>query len=427
MTDYLSWNRLPKLMSQKYHLLKSSKLPKSASETRFLAQGNRRSYGDVCLSETSEILLTTGLDKLMSFDVQTGLLRAQAGVLLRDILNFTVPQGWFLTVTPSTAMITLGGAIANDVYGKNHHLVGSFGNHVKRLTLVRSNGEKLECSQSQNQGLFLATIGGLGLTGLIADAEIQLKRIHNPLIWCENRSFANLDEYWQLSQKDLPYSVAWVDCASKNDYGRGIMMYGQHAPAQNYPFIGQKRQWKMPIDPPFSLVQGLTVKAFNQVYYQMNKQARSFISDYRPYFYPLDTIDNWRVIYGSGGFYQYQCVIPPNEQKEGIKALLDEIQKSGQGSFLAVLKTFGEPASLGYLSFPRQGTTLALDFPNKGEKTLKLFERLDAIVRETRGALYPAKDARMSGEMFRMSFPRWQHWAQHLDPRFSSHFLERIS
>lgn len=427
--QYLSWNRIPKLENQTVKILDTPQLPKDVNFP-ILTQGNARSYGDVCLNHQGTLLSTRYLDKFIAFDPAIGVLKAQSGVLLHDILALVIPQGWFLSVTPGTSLVSLGGAVANDVHGKNHHVVGSFGHFVKSLVLYRSSGEVLQCSAQENSQLFYATIGGLGLTGLIAEVEIQLKRIHNPLMWCENRAFNNLDEYWQLNdemQPIWPCSASWVDCVSKGQkLGRGVMFLGQHASAHAQPFVANKKQLSVPIDLPFSLVNTLSLHAFNELYFNKNKKNKVFFSDYRPFFYPLDSILHWNRIYGKKGFYQYQCVLPPETERDGVKALLDEIQKSGQGSFLAVLKSFGAIPSLGMLSFPRLGTTLALDFPNKGQGTLKLFERLDSIVREAKGALYPAKDARMPADMFELSYPKLSEFSQYIDPQFSSYFWERM-
>lgn len=429
-SEYLSWNRLPRVAAKSYHSLSEAKLPNSP-DYPLLVRGNGRSYGDVCLNARGSLCLTNTLDKLIAFDGEKGILRAQAGLLLRDILAFIVPQGWFLSATPGTSLISLGGAVANDVHGKNHHVAGSFGHHVRSLTLIRSDGETLSCSADSNADLFYATIGGLGLTGFIADVEIQLLRIHNPLMWCQNRPFYNLDEYWALNaetQALWPSSASWIDCLSGgNKLGRGVMFLGKHAAANAQPFIGAKKPLSVPLEPPFSLINKTSLWGFNELYFHTHKAEKSFFSDYRPFFYPLDSIGNWNRIYGRRGFYQYQCVLPPQSERDGIRELLKTIRHSGQGSFLAVLKSFGNMPSLGLLSFPRAGTTLALDFPNRGDKTLKLFERLDAVVSECGGALYAGKDARMSPAMFAQSNPRLAEFTPHIDSQFSSHFWERVT
>lgn len=425
----LSWNKIPQIYPKKVIELDSYKLPEN-TPTPFLARGNGRSYGDVCLNKQGTLLKTRSLDQFITFNRETGILCAQAGILLHDILSFVVPQGWFLGTVPGTSLATLGGAVANDVHGKNHHVAGSFGNHVRGFWLIRSDDSMVECSRTQNTGLFYATIGGLGLTGLIAQVEVQLTRIHNPLMWCENRVFHNLDEYWQLNdaaQQNWQCAASWIDCLSHgNKLGRGVMFLGNPAPAQTQAYFDKPRQFSFPIELPFSLINHVSLAAFNELYFHTHKAAKSFLSHYRNFHFPLDGILYWNRIYGKTGFYQYQCVLPKHSERDGIRTLLDEIQRSGQGSFLAVLKSFGDIAPEGLLSFPRLGTTLALDFPNGGTKTLKLFERLDAIVRESQGALYPAKDTRMPCDLFELGYPKLNEFIQYIDPKFSSHFWQRM-
>ena len=392
--------------------------------------GNGRSYGDVCLNDGGALLLARGLDRFIAFDPATGLLRAEAGVLLSEILALIVPQGWFLPVTPGTQFITLGGAIANDVHGKNHHIAGSIGCHARAFELLRSDGERLLCTPEQNGDWFQATVGGLGLTGLITWVEIQLQRIANPWIVAENRRFASLDEFLALNaeyEARYPYTVSWIDCAARGrELGRGIYMAGMHAPPglMKAP-PAERRALTVPFAPPVSLVNNLSVRWFNRLYYYLPRPARGLMP-YQPFFYPLDNLHQWNRLYGRRGFFQYQCVIPSADARDALREMLARIAASGQGSMLAVLKRFGTRTSGGLLSFPRPGVTLALDFPNLGLKTLDLLESLDEVTRQAGGAVYPAKDARMSGDSFRRYFPRWAEFCRHIDPRFSSSFWRRV-
>jgi len=432
MSTAQSWNRLPRVSPKAVHTLtnRQETLPDTLP-TPYLAHGNGRSYGDVCLTETGSLLMTRGLDRFIDFDPVQGIVRCEPGVTLGEVLALVVPHGWFLASTPGTKCATVGGSIANDVHGKNHHDVGSFGHHVRAFELWRSDGSVIECRPGQNGDWFRATIGGLGLTGLIRWAEIQLMPVQNPWMWVQSQRFSNLDEFWVLNREaetNWPYTVAWIDCLAKGKArGRGILLSGQHAAAQtNLPAVktGEKR---VPFDPPFSLVNGLSLRAFNTLYYRQPVKPQGGLTHYAPYFYPLDAIQDWNRIYGRKGFYQYQCVIPPEDAEEATAALLDTIAKHGEGSFLAVLKTFGSKPSLGMLSFPRPGTTLALDFPNRGDKTLRLLSELDVIVKEAGGALYPGKDARMSGELFQSGYPEWQTFSEYIDPNFSSRFWQRVT
>ncbi|TWI54354.1 FAD/FMN-containing dehydrogenase [Pseudomonas duriflava] len=431
MSTPRSWNRLPRVKPNAvYALSQRGDCMLDTLPRPLLAYGNGRSYGDVCLTEQGTLLLTRGLDRFIVFDRKQGILCCEAGVTLAEILALVVPHGWFLPSTPGTRLATVGGSVANDVHGKNHHAMGSFGHHVRALELWRSDGSVIECRPGDSVGLFSATIGGLGLTGLIRWVELQLMPIHNPWMWVESQRFANLEEFWALNRRaeaSWPYSVAWIDCLAQGKaQGRGILLTGQHAPAQAELPVFKEYSKRIPVDLPFSMINGLSLRAFNTLYY-WQPLKRQVLTHYVPYFYPLDAIQNWNRIYGRNGFYQYQCVIPPCEAEAAIASLLDTIARYGEGSFLAVLKTFGSKPSLGMLSFPRPGTTLALDFPNRGDKTLRLFERLDAIVREAGGALYPGKDARMPASLFQSGYPQWEAFDKYIDPGFSSRFWQRVT
>jgi FAD/FMN-containing dehydrogenase len=396
-----------------------------------LAHGNGRSYGDVCLNDGGTLLMTRGLNRFIDFDRSTGRLRCESGMLLKEILDFIVPQGWFLPVTPGTRFVTVGGAVANDVHGKNHHIAGSFGHHVLRFELMRSDGQRMTCGLQELPEWFAATVGGLGLTGLITWVELQLVPIANAYMWTESSRFSSLDEFWAINkdaEQRWPYTVAWIDCLSGGKGGaRGIFNSGAHAPAQHELPCYRETSRRVPFTPPVSLVNSLSLRAFNYAYYHQPIKSGVALNHYTPYFYPLDGLLDWNRIYGRKGFFQYQCVLPPEQSAIGIKELLHRIAASGQGSFLAVLKTFGSKPSVGMLSFPRPGATLALDFPNLGETTHHLFRELDAVVRDANGALYPAKDARMPPELFRSSFPRWEEFSAFIDPGFSSSFWRRMN
>ena len=410
-----------------------------ASGASVLPFGNGRSYGDSNLNPGGALLQGAQLDRFIGFDPATGLLRCEGGVLLSSILQLVVPQGWFLPVTPGTQFVTVGGAIANDVHGKNHHATGSFGNQVTQLELLRSDGSRRLCSPEQNADWFAATIGGLGLTGLITWAEIQLRRVANPYLDTESIRFHSLEEFFELSQaseRDYEYTVSWIDCAfSGKRLGRGLFNRGNHAPAvldvdaapKGLPAGIATTSRRVPITPPISLINTLSLKSFNTLYFNKQRQdvVRS-LQHYRPFFYPLDALLEWNRIYGPKGFYQYQCVVPPERALPATRALLEAIAASGMGSFLAVLKQFGTPASRGMLSFPAPGTTLALDFPNQGPRLHALFAQLDRIVLDAGGRLYPAKDGRMSAAVFKAGYPRWTEFASYVDPRFDSGFWRRV-
>jgi FAD/FMN-containing dehydrogenase len=359
-------------------------------------------------------------------------LKCEAGVLLSEILSFCMPLGWFLAVTPGTQFVTVGGALANDVHGKNHHRAGSFGNQVLAFELLRSDGSLRVCSPSDNVEWFDATIGGLGLTGLITWAQLQLRTIASPYIDYETIRFRSLDEFFEISkasEADYEYTVSWIDCAFAGQrLGRGLFSRGNHAlEATAQPDHASQRELRMPFTPPFSLVNTLTLKAFNLAYY--HRQRGDHVGGrqhYRPFFYPLDALLEWNRMYGPKGFFQYQCAIPDAHALAGVRQLLAAIAASGMGSFLAVLKQFGPRPSRGLLSFPLAGTTLALDFPNRGPRLHRLFDVLDRIVLDAGGRLYPAKDGRMGPAMFKAGYPRWQEFTRYVDPKFSSGFWRRV-
>ncbi len=425
-----SWGRYPKATPAKVTRLTDRNAPLPASDLPMLVFGNGRSYGDVCLNDGGHILLGRGLDRFIAFDAEHGILRAEAGLLLSEILDLIVPKGWFLPVTPGTRFVTLGGAVANDVHGKNHHRAGTFGHHVRAFELVRSDGSRRVCTPTQNSDWFVATIGGIGLTGLITWVEIQLRAIEGPWIQAENRRFRNLDEFFQLSEAAddaHEFSVAWVDCAAQGkQMGRGILTTGDFAPAPAGSGKHPKAHAlaKVPFTPPISMINQFSLKAFNALY--ARKAEGRFPTHYQPFFYPLDAIGDWNRIYGPTGFLQYQCALPPETGEAGTRELLERTAKSGQGSFLAVLKRFGDKPSLGMLSFPRPGVTIALDFPILGDKTLKLLDELDRVVAEAGGVMYPAKDARARSRMDCKLFTAASDFPLFLDCQFKSGFKQRM-
>ncbi len=394
-----------------------------------LAYGLGRSYGDSCLNDGGALLDCRGLDRVLAFDTGSGAIVCEAGVSLAEILALAVPRGWFLPVTPGTKFVTVGGAIASDVHGKNHHVAGTIGCHIRGLELLRSSGEHVVCSREENSELFGATIGGLGLTGVILWAEMQLKPITCSQIAMEIVPFHCFEEFISLCAEDADweYTVAWLDCLSGRD-PRGIFMRAHHAQEgrELTPHAGKARL-SIPFTLPESTLNPLTIRAFNTIYYAAQR-LRCGCSQvhYDPFFYPLDRVGHWNRIYGARGLTQYQCVIPDAEAA-AFQDILDLISEAGQGSFLGVMKRFGSVPSPGMLSFPRPGLTLALDFPFRGKKTLDLFAALDGIVFQAHGALYPAKDARMDAAMFRASYPRLEEFRRYHDPALSSSFWRRVA
>jgi FAD/FMN-containing dehydrogenase len=396
-----------------------------------LPVGLGRSYGDVCLLEGGTLLGCAELSRLMAFDPQSGLLRCEAGVSLAAILDFAVPRGWFLPTTPGTKFVTVGGAIANDVHGKNHHVAGTFGCHVPRFELVRSDGSRFTCSAIENPEWYRATVGGLGLTGLITWAEVQLRPIVSRKIDYEGIKFVGINEFLALSHaaSDTEYTVSWIDCVAQGrNFARGIFMKGSHSNTPDKLTPSPKSRLRVPTEMPAGLLNRLTVGAFNSLYYhrQLSDRKRAVI-DYEPFFYPLDSVLHWNRIYGRKGFLQFQCVLPQDDQNAGMTEILRAITKSGLASFLAVIKVFGNVVSPGLLSFPRPGITLALDFPVGREASFELLNRLGAITLEHGGRMYPAKDAMMTAQQFQTFYPQWEQLARFIDPAFNSAFWQRVT
>ncbi|HEB59229.1 MAG TPA: FAD-binding oxidoreductase [Gammaproteobacteria bacterium] len=397
---------------------------------RMLARGYGRSYGDSCLLGDGTVLDLTRLDRFLHFDTESGILRIEGGVSLAQILEVIVPRGWFLPVTPGTKHVSVGGAIANDVHGKNHHVRGSFGCHVTALLLHRKEQGAVQCSTQENTELFNATIGGLGLTGTILWAELKLMRIPGPAIRQHAITFRGISEFLQISgelDRNTEYTVAWLDALS--DEQRGIFFLGDHEgeTAPSGQLRAKRRTVTVPVDLPGFVLNRYTVRAFNAAYYRANSRQGDRLVGYDSFFYPLDSVANWNRIYGRKGFFQYQCVVPSAEAEDVLSEILKSAARSHASSFLSVIKVFGDRSSPGLLSFPRPGVTLALDFQNRGRETREMLDLFDQWVVAAGGAVYPAKDARMSAASFQQYFPRWKAFKQWIDPHYTSDFWERVS
>lgn len=394
-----------------------------------LPHGLGRSYGDSCLNGGGWLLDVLGLDRFIAFDRDQGVVRCESGVTLADLLSLVVPAGWFPPVLPGTRWVTVGGAVANDIHGKSHHVDGTFGTHVRCFELLRSTGERLRCAPDENVELFRATIGGLGLTGVITWVEMQLRRVPGPCIAAEEIRYESLDDFFSLSLASIGrrYSVAWVDALARgSELGRGVFIHGDHTGEPCRRRGLGNGMLRVPVDAPFSVLTGITARAFNVAYYRLRSQRRRLVTHYEPFFFPLDAVRDWNRLYGRRGFVQYQCVVPLRHP-EALAALLERISQAGEASFLTVLKRFGDVPSPGLLSFPRPGYTAAFDFRFRGAPTLALLEDLDGIVRTAAGAVYPAKDARMSAASFRAFFPEWERFSESVDPAFSSSFWRRVT
>ncbi len=403
-----------------------------------ITRGQGRSYGDAALNENGRVLLTERVNRFLEFDTEQGILRAEAGATLAEILDLIVPMGWFLMVTPGTKFVSLGGCVAADVHGKNHHRDGSFSACVLSIGMVLADGSQVTCSPSEKPELFWATVGGMGLTGIIGEVTIKLVKIQSAYMQVKHHAARDLEQLFQQLQDpaiDDHYTVAWIDSLAKGaKLGRGISMCGHHTELEEAP-LGLKgtgrRNRSIPFDFPALMLNSLSISAFNGLYYHREGGKRKpFLSHYDPYFYPLDAIGNWNRMYGKRGFVQYQCVIPEAEAYEGMQQLLQKLSESRRPSFLAVLKRFGQQGK-GMLSFPMAGYTLALDLPIHGHDLFALLNQLDEIVLRYGGRIYLAKDARLSADSFRAMYPRYAEWLKiknTVDPqsRFSSSLSRRL-
>lgn len=431
--QFESWGRYPTYPARVIPMNWQGDFPALAADLHngVLPVGMGRSYGDVCLLKGGNLLQTTGMNRLLHFDPETGILTAEAGATLAQILDFAVPHGFFLPVTPGTKYVTLGGAIANDIHGKNHHIAGTFGRHVTQFELVRSDGSRRICSPTEEPDFYSATIGGLGLTGVITWAKLRMIPIVSRKIDVENIQFHGVDEFLALTQQfaHATYTVSWVDVTSTGkNFARGIFMAGEHSTEPDKLVPSPEPKLVFPFEAPGFALNKFSVAAFNTLFF--HKQMKAVVKgkqDYEPYFYPLDKVLQWNRMYGKGGLLQFQYAIPWEHAREGTITILKEVAKSGLASFLAVLKAFGDVPSPGMMSFPQPGITLALDFPIKPDKSFPLFERLADMTREFGGRLYPAKDAAMTASQFQAFYPQWTKFARYRDPMLTSSFWERVT
>ncbi|NQY05013.1 MAG: FAD-binding oxidoreductase [Flavobacteriaceae bacterium] len=402
MGRMISWGNYP----QHDHTKKSFEVNKLSSNFAInsIPFGNGRSYGDSCVSD--HLIDIKQYNHFLSFDEETGVLVTQSGVLLDEIINTFLPKGWFLKVNPGTKFITVGGAIASDIHGKNHHIEGCFSESVNWFSLLLPSGEIKKCSREENTELFRATCGGMGLTGIIMDVEMQLKKINSKSIYQTTRKTKNLKETFEVFEhiQEEPYSVAWIDCLAKGkSVGKSLIMYGDFMDDGDL-IYEPKEKMNVPIFFPSFILNTLSVKLFNYLYYRkVSKKITKQKVGFDKFFFPLDSIANWNRIYGKKGFTQYQFILPKENSFHGLKEILQEIEASGKGSFLAVLKLYGK-SNENYLSFPLEGYSLALDF--KIEKGIfELLEKLDTIVVKYKGRIYLSKDVRVSKATFEKGYP----------------------
>ena len=437
------WGRHPVLDCRVERLRDGEALPALLRRgDTLIARGNGRSYGDAALNPDLTLCML-GMDRMQAFDAGTGLLTCEAGVLLADILDTFAPRGWFPPVMPGTRFVTVGGMIAADVHGKNHHRDGTFGAHIESLVLATADGEVRTCGRAEHASLFHATVGGMGLTGVILSASFRLQPIETTFLMEETLAAPDLDEALALfeASQEWPYSAAWIDCLARGaKLGRAVMARGAFMDRAALPPrlasdpLRPARAGKLavPIDAPSVLLNRFSIGLFNELHYRRGRAcAGARLVHFDPFFFPLDRIQAWNRLYGRRGFVQHQCVLPKGEGLAGIAALLERTAAAGQGSFLAVLKLFG-PAGDGLMSFPMEGYTLALDFPMRNG-ALALLEELDKIVLRHGGRIYLAKDARCAPERMREGYPRLDAFkavraeAAGAPPKFASALSRRLA
>lgn len=431
-----NWNNYPVVEAEEISFDYERDLSGKLNGFQTIPHGNGRCYGDASLS--TSVINTLRFDKILSFDVQQGIITCQSGILLSDLLGVIVPRGWFLPVTPGTKFITIGGAVASDVHGKNHHVDGSFSRHIVSMNVLTGLDQVITCSHETNPELFWATCGGMGLTGVVMEVTFRLKKVETSCITQKQIKAENLDEAMVLfaEYSDYTYSVAWIDCLkSGKQFGRSILMLGEHAFDQEVASrkdrlsAKDKSLFSVPFNFPSFVLNQWSVKAFNAMYYAKNyRKVMDSTVHYDGFFYPLDSVLNWNRIYGKKGFVQYQFVLPLASSREGLKHILTRINKMGMGSFLAVLKLFGDQNDL--ISFPMKGYTLALDFPMKSG-LLEFLDELDEVVADFGGRIYLSKDARMKKEIFWDTYPnapKFKEVINRYDPngRYVSNLSKRL-
>lgn len=435
MTLVSGWGRFPVVDSELLRPRSFEAVGEAIGTAGAVARGNGRAYGDAAIGASRTVAMT-GFDRVRSFDPATGRLRLEAGVLLSDLIDTFGPRGFLPFVVPGTRFVSVGGAIAADVHGKNHHCEGGFGRYVDSILLRTGQGETLEVSREQNSDAFFATIGGMGLTGVILEATMRLRPVETG--WIRERviSASDLDAAMRAleASESATYSVAWIDCAARgSDLGRSLIYLGEHARtdeiadgAVRFP-AGKDPGLAVPVDLPSITLNRYSIRAFNELYYRMGarRAGGSHVVSLYPYFFPLDSIGDWNRIYGRRGFLQHQCVLPEHDARDVLAEILDRVSKRGDASFLAVLKKLGQGD--GILSFPLPGYTLALDFPLKGD-ILNFLDEIDRLVIAAGGRLYLAKDARQSRATFEAGYPALQRFKairKSLDP--AGHIRSKLS
>lgn len=427
-TEYSGWGRVRRARGRLYRPELAPDLQRLVAESPHPAIGMRRSYGDACLRDQGAAIDMTRMDRILDFDAETGHLHVQAGARIGELARIFAPQGWMPAVMPGTGFATVGGGIAMDVHGKNHHAAGSFGCHVEELTLMTADGPKVVKSNTKGD-LFKATIGGLGQTGPISSAKLRMTRTKGDVVIVTERRIATWEEYIErFEASDASYSVGWIDATARGQsLGRGVLEEGETSGGLAPPAKGSKR---IPFDAPSFTLSPSVVRVFNAAYWRrIPQRGRTVVKSLESFFFPLDKIHNWNRLYGKPGFHQFQCVVPVYET-EALRGILTEIAKSGLASPLAVLKRMG-PGRAGFLSFPMEGYTLAVDFPNR-PLAERLIKRLEDRTAEAGGRIYLAKDAMAGPDVIKAMYPEHAAWLKAVtkaDPeaRYTTDLVSRLN
>lgn len=434
-TTFSGWGNFPVKKGKLTHVSTKDGLIEAINTNKtVIPYGNGRSYGDNALNENM-VHFNNPINPI-EFNQETGIGHINAATQIGDLIDYILPFGWFPPVVPGTKFVTIGGAIAADIHGKNHHVDGCFSQHIISFNLMLENGDVVECSKKKNHDLFKATCGGMGLTGVIINARIKMIRVGSRFIEQISFKAQNIDELFALFENydPLRYSVAWIDCtATGNKLGRGVLLAGEFS--KNRPLNGYntdiQSRFNIPFFLPSWLINSLSLKIFNTLYYHLSSlnKRKKVVVDLNRFFFPLDQILNWNRIYGKLGFLQYQFVLPKENSKKGIKKILNKISESSQGPSLAVLKLFG-PSNNNYLSFPTKGYTLALDFKNQ-TNLFPLLDKLDKIVMDNGGRVYLAKDARIKGQNFQSGYIKIKQFRKlrklyNLNVKFQSYQSKRL-
>lgn len=408
ITDtYTGWGRVHSATGEIARPERQAEAEAVASRTSAPAIGMRRSYGDACLNNGGRVIDASRLDRIISFDAENGLLEVEAGCQIGTLARIFAPKGWLPAVMPGTGFATVAGCIANDVHGKNHHEVGSFGQHVEAITLLTPGGKKV-VSQSRNKVLFHATLGGLGQTGMILSARLRLLSCKGDVMMVTERRAESFDAFLPLlDQSKATYTVGWIDLTARGEQlGRGILEEGETGSGL---VPAPKRAKSVPMDAPGFALSPPVVKAFNALYYRrVPEHGRTVVKPISDFFFPLDAIHDWNRLYGKRGFHQFQCVLPIAEA-DRLRDILMQIAGSGLASPLAVLKRMGDGRA-GAMSFPMEGYTLAVDFRNRPEAET-LIARLEAMTAEAGGRIYFAKDSLATADCVKPMYPEQPGWA----------------